>query len=191
MNAAEHEKNFWGNCCNTYQEEEKHYKLLRFLGLDYYLKNRYWIQAPAENILDVGGGPTSILLKTIGLKKGKIVDPLEYPFWVVQRYSAHNIEYDQKPAEDMFESGWGEVWMYNVLQHCIDPEKIIKNCLKAGKIFRFFDWIDTPIYDGHPHSLSAAQLDNWMGQPGTVIDLPEWGYWEVPNPVGYYSIVYS
>jgi hypothetical protein len=42
-------------------------------------KNIFIPEEKNLKILDIGGGPTSLLLKTYNLKEGKIIDPLKYP----------------------------------------------------------------------------------------------------------------
>jgi hypothetical protein len=38
-----------------------------------------------------------------------------------------------------------------------------------------FEWIDIPAHDGHPHELTEASLNEWIGQKGNVITLAESG----------------
>ena len=67
-------------------------------------------------------------------------------------------------------TGYDEVWLYNVLQHTQDPEKIIRNAQRAGRIIRIFEWIETriSINEGHPHSFTEQQLNEWLGGEGKV-----------------------
>jgi hypothetical protein len=61
------------------------------------------------------------------------------------------------------------------MQHAIDPGKIIDNAKKAAPVLRLFEWIDIPAHDGHPHELTEASLNEWIGQKGNVITLAESG----------------
>lgn len=64
--------------------------------------------------------------------------------------------------------GFQEAWVYNVLQHVMDPEKIIQVAKRAARVIRLFEWIDIPPHPGHPHELTEANLSKWLGGEGTV-----------------------
>jgi hypothetical protein len=153
----EFEKEFWGTCVNTFEEDQKHYVYAKYLGLE---QMHYNFNANNKTILDIGGGPTSMLLKCKNLKYGKVVDPIEYPTWTKDRYTSHNIEVIVDSGENVNEKNWDEVWIYNCLQHVEDPNRIIQNALKAGKILRIFEWINLPPHPGHPHELTSSFFYN-------------------------------
>lgn len=135
------------------------------------MKVRFWEEGynvGGHSILDVGGGPCSMLLHCFNAKRLKVIDPQELPAWAIARYEAAGIEYERIRAEDMVEEGWTDVWMYNVLQHVVDPKVVVQKARKAGGKVRFFDWIDTPVSTLHPHSLSADVLRKWFGRDGGV-----------------------
>ena len=168
----EFEKDYWGDCCNTFDEDQKHYVYGRLMGLQ---QEHYSFITGRKRILDIGGGPTSMLLKCKDLKEGKVIDPIQYPKWTMMRYLAKNINIEVIAGEDCIEYGWDEVWIYNCMQHAIDPGKIIDNAKKAAPVLRLFEWIDIPAHDGHPHELTEASLNEWIGQKGNVITLAESG----------------
>jgi hypothetical protein len=119
--------------------------------------------------MDVGGGPVSLLLKTEGFNYGAIIDPLPVPKWVEARYNSHGIAYTWQKAEDIVTGrSFDEAWMYNCLQHTEDPVKIAQNIRKTAKVIRVFEWINTEITKGHPHSFTAEQLDKMFGGEGKV-----------------------
>jgi len=157
------EIDFWGNCCNTIQEEDRQFTYAHRMGLKF---NNWYIDVMGKSILDVGGGPVSLLLKTFNLGGGKVVDPITYPVWTNLRYESHGISVNVQAAEDMNETGYDEVWMYNCLQHTIDPERIIENIKRAGKVLRIFEWINIPAHAGHPQELKEEKLNAWIGQKG-------------------------
>lgn len=163
------ESTWWGNCVNSLNEERKQLVYAKKMGLVLSAneKTPYQINMQNASILDVGGGPVSILLKCVNLK-GKVIDPIKFPVWVYKRYECANIDYEIIKAEDMNEQDWDEVWIYNVLQHCENTKKVIINCQKAAKIIRIFEWIDTPSNIGHPNSLSEKQLNEWLRGEGKV-----------------------
>tara|TARA_R110002096_G_C14305937_1_gene698953 strand:+ start:42 stop:710 length:669 start_codon:yes stop_codon:yes gene_type:complete len=160
----EFEADYWGNCCNTLDEESKQFCYAKLMGINKF--TTYSFTVGGKKILDIGGGPTSILLKTHDHKDSKVVDPLKYPEWTIERYKANNIEYVCKSGEDFDETGYDEVWIYNCLQHVLDPQKIIENAKKAAPVLRIFEWIDIPAHKGHPHELKEDKLNEWIGGIG-------------------------
>jgi glycosyltransferase involved in cell wall biosynthesis/2-polyprenyl-3-methyl-5-hydroxy-6-metoxy-1,4-benzoquinol methylase len=166
----EMEKSFWNDCTNTFDEDLKHYIYARHMNIK---QDYYSFDVEGKSILDIGGGPTSILLKTTNLKKGKVIDPIEYPKWTIERYNSKNIDVLVDIGENVNEEGWDEVWIYNCLQHVIDPQKIIENAKKSAKVLRIFEWINIPPHDGHPHCLTKANLDAWIGGSGNTTQLAE------------------
>ena len=181
MDHTEFELSYWGDCCNTYDEETKQFVYAALMGLD---RHHYSFNVHDKKILDIGGGPSSLLLKTFNLKAGKVIDPLRYPDWTIMRYAYKNIECWRQRGEDIQEQNWDEVWIYNCLQHVDDPELIILNALKAGRILRLFEWIDIPPHPGHPQELTKNKLDKWIGTKGKTIDLAESGCYGK----GYYAV---
>ncbi len=74
-------------------------------------------------------------------------------------------------TEAAFDQPFEEVWIYNVLQHVIDPIKVIENAKRLAPVLRIFEWIDLPAYEGHPHALTKEGLESWIGQPGATVNL--------------------
>lgn len=170
--AQEWEQWWWGSCTNTLGEEVKQLLYAEKMGLKSFHdgKSPYNFDLGGASVLDIGGGPTSLLLRCTNFEEATVVDPLDVPDWVLQRYDAAGIMYLQHRAEDirwLFGLGsWDEVWIYNVLQHTHDPQFIISNARKQGKIIRVFEWIDTPTNEGHPHALAEELLNDWLGGKG-------------------------
>lgn len=169
--AQQHEKDWWGNCGNVLGEELKQLVYAHHMGLGFIERNGvpYIIDLNGKVIVDIGGGPNSLLLKAIN-GKSIVVDPCDYPKWVEERYWYCNVEYIKQTAEDVSESilnAADEVWIYNVLQHVKDPALIIEKCKKAKKI-RVFEWIDAETNEMHPHRLTEEKLNEWLGGKGKV-----------------------
>ena len=168
------EKSWWGNCVNTYGEEEKQLTYAQKMGLSFFHngKSPYNIDMQDKSVLDIGGGAVSLLLKCVNLTHSMVIDPCDYPEWVRERYAEAHIEYHKRKAEDidkMLSLGvYDEVWIYNVLQHTEVPGKIIRNAKKHAKIIRIFEWIDTHTNEGHPWTLTEKQLNEWLGGEGKV-----------------------
>lgn len=166
------EKNYWGNCCNTFDEDQKHYVYARYMGLS---QVHYSFDVFNRAVLDIGGGPTSMLLKCINLKRGKVVDPIQYPRWTVDRYRMNNIEVEVNLGENVSDTGFDEVWIYNCLQHVHDVQKLIANAKRSAKVLRIFEWINIPPHEGHPIELTESLLNELIGQQGKTVQLAESG----------------
>ena len=176
MNKEEYkfEADYWGNCANTLDEDIKQFLYAKAMGIP--KNSAYEFTVGGRRILDIGGGPSSMLLKVIDHGGSKVIDPIEWPAWTVDRYKSHNIEFNQKTGEEIEETGWDEVWIYNCLQHVIDPQIIIENAKKAAPVLRIFEWLDIPAHDGHPHELKKEKLDEWIGQSGQVSNVSTGAY---------------
>lgn len=160
----EFEINYWGSCANTFDEEQKHYVYAHFMQIP---TLGYSFDAGNKRILDIGGGPVSMLLKCNNLIEGKVCDPIEYPIWTKQRYYNNKISVDVISGEEIDEYGWDEVWIYNCLQHVDSVEKIIANAKRAAPVLRVFEWINIPPHPGHPQMLTKEYLDSVIGIPGS------------------------
>lgn len=175
--AQKWEHDWWGDCTNTINEEIKQQTYAKYMGLQKVtVEYGYPYDIAGKSIIDIGGGPVSLLLKTINRGKCAVVDPCEYPEWTMARYKTADIEYIKRPAEQFqFSPGvqinFDEAWIYNVLQHTEDPAMIIENTRKITKRLRIFEWIETETNIGHPHKLTEKKLNEWIGKPGIVIDL--------------------
>ena len=175
--AQKWESGWWGNCVNTLTEDLKQMTYSRLMGLEFVNHDGHLvIDLGGSTVIDIGGGPTSMFLKCVNFSYAIVVDPCDYPQWTEQRYESAKIEVLKLPGEQIdkqIKSINDEVWIYNCLQHTIDPQKIINNAKKIGKVLRIFEWIDEPTNAGHPHMLTEAKLNEWIGQSGTVIELAE------------------
>lgn len=173
------EANWWGNCINTFWEETKQLVYAKKMGLSYEMVEGKYpvIDLKGKSILDIGGGPVSMLLKCINIKRGDVIDPCNYPKWIDERYNEAKIGYIRAKGEDanLYDSIFDEVWIYNVLQHVDDPKLIIENAKKVSKIIRIFEWIDNGVSPGHPHDLKEQKLNKWLNGIGKVEMLNENG----------------
>ena len=166
------EADYWGDCCNTFDEDQKHYVYGHYMGLK---AQGYSFDVSGQRIIDIGGGPTSMLLKCLNLKQGLVVDPLAYPKWTRERYRARGIRVEVQPGEQLDHSGWDEAWIYNCLQHTQDPQEIIRRARASARRLRIFEWIDVPAHPGHPHELTEANLNEWCAGKGGTVTLNERG----------------
>jgi len=175
-NHEEFELAFWGDCTITFGEESKQYSYASNMNLIPSVI-MHTIPFPLDKpvkVLDIGGGPVSMLLKTTNYAKGStVIDPLmdRYPQWVRDRYESKGIKCLKGTGEtliDVIDDSYDEVWMYNVLQHTEDPKLIIENMKKVSPRLRIFEWIDIPPHPGHPHMLTEMFLNECVGSKGRV-----------------------
>lgn len=177
------EANWWGNCLNIYGEETKQRRYAKCMGLQELSNSQFsfYYDIKDKTILDIGGGPSSLLLKCINIGYGCVVDPIEWPHWTLARYEFADIDFVLGKGEDVNETGYDEVWIYNVLQHVVDPGLIIENAKRAGKIIRLFEWLEIGEAPGHPHNLLEEQMNEWLGGVGKVNA-------DVPRGKEYYGV---
>lgn len=174
--AQEWEKEWWGACLHTFGEEVKQLTYAHRMQIPQTSDDGKWpiYDLGGKSVLDIGGGPTSMLLKAINGGHLRVVDPCPYPPWVLARYEAAGIDYIAEGAErHLSVVGYDEVWIYNVLQHVVDPQECIETAKAHGKLLRIFEWVDAETNVGHPHSLSREKLDEWIGGTGTVEEIDE------------------
>lgn len=176
------EASWWDGCTNTLDEEVKQLVVLKRFGFTEIqgYKTRFVFDMQGKRILDMGGGPVSLLLKCVNVK-GFVLDPLKYPAWIYERYAMANIGYSKQKCEEIPEwiESWmaplDEVWMYNLLQHTENPEAIVKNAKRLAPLVRVFDWLEQGVMPGHPQNLTEAKMNEWFGQKGTVERIDENG----------------
>lgn len=121
------------------------------------------------SVLDLGAGPTSMLLKSVGGGKLVAVDPCTYPAWTYARYTEHGIQaVIQKAEEYVAAEPFDECWIYNVLQHVEDPELVCTTARRSARLIRLFEWVQLKPSLGHPHMLTEKKLNSWLGGKGRV-----------------------
>lgn len=176
----EWEREWWGDCVNTFAEETKQITYAHRMGLVNISDGAHWpyYNLEGKSVLDIGGGPTSMLLKCHSGGRRVVADPCRYPDWVKARYDAAGIEYIVEAGENLDQlvaiatrDRFDEAWIYNVLQHSTDPERIIRHARTFANTVRIFEWVDIPPHPGHPSELKAHLLCEWLGGYGTVEDM--------------------
>jgi len=177
----EWERRWWNGATNTLGEELKQLVYAKRMGLTTFHdgKSPFNFDLKGALVLDIGGGPCSLLLKCVNVV-GVVADPCDYPTWVMARYEAAGLLYVSAKGEELEEEGnvaaltpFDECWLYNVLQHTEDPDRVIANARKIGKIIRLFEWIDTGTAPGHPHNLTETWLNEQLGGFGKVEEMNE------------------
>lgn len=189
MEPQEFERAWWGDCLNTFGEEAKQLVYAPKMGLVNTPLLGKWpvYDLAGRSVLDIGGGPVSMLLKCVNRGRCRVIDPCYYPAWIGDRYFYANIAYERRNGEDFTQREkwlYDEAWIYNVLQHVEDPRKVIANAKYHARVIRIFEWLETPPSEGHPHTLHAHELNEWLGGVGEYGFVDEQGatglaYWGV------------
>lgn len=185
--AQEFERAWWGNCANTFGEEAKQITYAHRMRLANEPQGGRWpcYDLAGRSVIDLGGGPASLLLKTRNGYDLAVVDPCPYPTWVAARYAAASIKPIRAAAEGWRDAAFrDEAWVYNVLQHVVDPEAVIATARAQAAVLRIFDWLEHPACEGHPHVLHADELNRWIGGTGQVAHVDENG----ATGLAYYGV---
>ena len=111
-----------------------------------------------KTILDIGGGPHSILLDCNDFTEGVIVDPIDYrqTFEGLEEvFGKCNIDFVPTEMENYDSKGktFDEIWCYNVLPHADDEKEFFDSllkCCKPGTIIKITEPINLLPYEGHP-----------------------------------------
>ncbi len=184
--AQDFERAWWGDCSNTFGEEAKQITYAHRMGLVNQPQDGRWpvYDLEGRSVLDLGGGPVSMLLKTVNGARMMVVDPCPYPDWVAERYRVARISLHPAEAERFDAERYDECWIYNVLQHVVDPQAVVATARAHADTVRIFDWIEHPASEGHPHVLHMGELNSWLGGEGQVGWVDENGavglaYWGV------------
>lgn len=171
------EQAWWKDCTNTFAEESKQITYMHRVGYVVVPDNVPdgpipwrdgwpWYDLAGRNVVDLGGGPVSPLLKC--RNRGPlcdVVDPCEYPDWTRHRYGLVGIASCREKAETFTSMiGYDEAWILNCLQHVDDPVAVLENARTLAPIIRLFEWVDVPPCPGHPHTITAELIDRVLGE---------------------------
>jgi SAM-dependent methyltransferase len=149
--AQKYERNWWVFYTGNYPDEiRKNNIKARFMMVDRGL--------PGKSVLDIGCGPLS-LLQRIKVGTGTALDPCHYGD-LEKEYEKNGIRRLYKKGEDLSETDgtFDEAWIYNCLQHVLNPTQILENAMKVSSIVRIFEWIHIDPYEGHLHKLTPELL---------------------------------
>lgn len=175
-NAQSHEADFWNTCTQTYVEETKQFFYATRMKLpfnDYPLSS---IDFQGKSVIDIGAGPTSLLLKSHNYSRAVAVDPLmdTFPKWVIDRYHSVGIETISQGGEDIDTTQrFDTCLVYNCLQHVQDYELIIYKARRVAKEIRIVEWLEVDADSLHPHVLTKEVLDKCLGGVGMVEQVHE------------------
>ena len=115
-----------------------------------------------KTLVDIGSGPIGILVK-LKAKKRIALDLLsiESIDKMIERIRAPG---EKIPLSDEFAD---RVFIYNVLQHVISPEKVLEEgtrILKKGGTFYILEQLNLPTDKLHPYSLKVNMFEDWVAK---------------------------
>lgn len=149
--AQEYEAGYWRLPGVADHEATKQRRYASYMGLR-------TLDLRGRSVVDIGGGPASLLLQCSTIGSAAVVDPLTMPSAARARYADHGIELVNARAEDFDGTGFDEAWVYNVLGHTVDPFAVLRAAQRAARVVRLFDWLDDELRPGHLHRLSEVQI---------------------------------
>lgn len=116
-----------------------------------------WEVAEGKRILDIGCGPESLMLLYDVAPGSVALDPLKFRVEDEEVYAAHGITRAIAPAETWEWDGepFDEVWIYNCLQHTMDPQRIMANAKRWGRRVRLWEWVNKGTDAQHLHGFHA------------------------------------
>ena len=165
------EAEYWGNCVNTWVDEFKqmHYAVHMGIVNDYGSWPKF--DLGGKSVIDLGGGPVSMLLKTKNTGRLTVVDPAPYPPWVRARYVSHGIQLLQVDAESYRDDHavYDECWIYNTLQHTVNPADVARVARRSSRRIRVFEWLEIEADDLHPHVLTLDGMNEWFEMEGEPV----------------------
>lgn len=125
----------------------------------------------AKTIMEVGAGPYGAVLMCKGnFGRAVVVEPLidRYPLFIRELYKKNNVEVIVN-AYELEEPGYfDETWLFNVLQHVICPEEILKKASKASSTIRVFEPIGWGTNIEHPHFINKSTFTTVLGDFGQI-----------------------
>lgn len=125
-------------------------------------------------IVEVGGGPRGSLLLTKGnFKRGILIEPLidRWPVEIRESYESIGVEIITEPYEHLeIEEKVDETWFFNVIQHVIDPEAMLKQAKETSKVIRVFESIGSVTDTAHPHFITKETFTKVLGEFGKIYE---------------------
>jgi len=114
-------------------------------GINFDLKN--------QSIIEVGPAKIAGLCFCKNYEKSYLVEPLIFED-TIDFYRSKNITIIHEPVETCKLPKVNQVWMFNLLQHVIDPPTVIEKIKECAEVIYFFEPIDYPTDEKHIHSVN-------------------------------------
>ena len=164
-------------------ERRFHDNDIKHHGLDKVLSNyseSYAHNQEGKSIIEIGPAHIPALYFCENYSQSLIIEPM--PSDTLRELINYlPIYISTSPAEETeIEGKADEVWMFNLLQHVLDPNELIENAKKWANTIRFFEPVDQPISDCHPHAPTQEDFKRWFGDSAKL-------YKENPNAVNFHT----
>lgn len=156
LEAQNEERKFHNSANSNEVEARKHYldsyrQYFEFLEIDFDLKGK--------NVVEIGPADFPALSYCSNLGEGSfVIEPM--PSEILK---STGLKIVQELAEDLDYKA-DEVWLMNVLQHVINPYKIVERAKKQSKIIRFFEPVNYGVDVCHPWNLTMDMFIGWFGE---------------------------
>ena len=117
-----------------------------------------------RSIVEIGPSKVPGLYFCTNISHSYMIEPLVFEDSAKALSSRKDLSFIRDPAETCEFPKADEAWLFNVLQHVIDPIKIIERCKENVKVIRFFEPIDTGCDLAHPHTFNFDFFARHFGQ---------------------------
>jgi hypothetical protein len=138
--------------------------------IERYLEIDYAKDFADKVIVEVGGGPRGSLLLTNGnFKRGILVEPLieRWDDEIRKTYEDIGVEIIAAAYENIeIDEQVDETWFFNVVQHVIDPTKMLEQAKETSKVIRVFESVGSSTDIAHPHYITNETFTNVLGNFG-------------------------
>lgn len=135
----------------VYRESYK--KMFTYLGMDFCQHGK--------SIIEIGPADFPALAYCHNYA-GTIIEPMPSEH-LATFCSSHQVRLITEPVEECDLMPCDEIWMFNLLQHVIDPELLVSKCKVAAKAIRYFEPVDYGTCEFHPHTFSQRDFERWFG----------------------------
>jgi len=116
-----------------------------------------------KSVLEIGPAFYPALF-SVQTKESHVIEPLfdQFPEEIKNIYNFKKINVFKNMAEelDKLNIKVDEIWIFNLLQHVQDPEKILINSYSVSSVVRIFEPIDWPTDICHPHTFSKKFFED-------------------------------
>jgi hypothetical protein len=128
-----------------------------------------------KTIVEVAAGSVPAVMMVEGAKRRVAVEPLmATELWKPQRVACEatgvEIVADAYEYVDIDPSvGVDETWLFNAMEHVIDPVEQMKKAMETSQVVRVFEATNgLPPSTAHPHTITKELITSVMGDFGEV-----------------------
>ena len=116
-----------------------------------------------KSVIEIGPADYPALAYCTNYGPSIIMEPM--PSTILESFVSRNklIALLKEPAETYEFPPVDEVWLFNLLQHVINPDIIVRKAKEAAKVVRFFEPINMPTDTMHLHTFSLNTFYAWFG----------------------------